>query len=141
MSLIEDFRDIKLTLKDLRMEKEVFLEWLVSLRSGSYLQGKNWLKQQRMKDHVEYCCLGVLGEVLEKRGKVRWSLEKNLYQLETPFAGRSKTIIPINFGPSATLQNLLQEYNDHENMSFSEIAQALEDYFLPMYNDEPQRDT
>jgi len=141
MLIIDEFRNLKLTLIDLNMKKEVFLEWLVSLRSGSYLQGKNWLKQQLMKDHVEHCCLGVLGEVLEKRGKIQWSLEKDLYQIETLLGGTSKTSIPTIIGPSTTLQNLLQEYNDHGNISFSEIAQALEDYFLPMYNDEPQRDT
>jgi hypothetical protein len=41
------------------LTKEVMLDWITALRSGRYQQGKGYLRSNN-----EYCCLGVLCEVL-----------------------------------------------------------------------------
>lgn len=42
------------------MKKDVMIKWVAALRSGEYKQGKTYLNRNN-----EYCCLGVLCEILE----------------------------------------------------------------------------
>ena len=47
------------------MNKEVKKKWVDALRSGEYAQGRSSLR-----DHDEYCCLGVLCELAVKEGVI-----------------------------------------------------------------------
>ena len=48
------------------MNPEIKALWLDALRSGEYKQGKAYLKKEDRKGGHQYCCLGVLCDVVAK---------------------------------------------------------------------------
>ena len=57
------------------MDKKLKAKWVKALRSGGYLQGKQYLKQTDDGVNYSYCCLGVLKEIEPKtRRKVDMEL-------------------------------------------------------------------
>ena len=55
------------------MDEKIKLEWLKRLRSGEYPQATGALREINADGEVcGYCCLGVLGTVLEEAGIGKW---------------------------------------------------------------------
>lgn len=50
------------------MDAEIKKEWVAALRSGKYQQGRGSLKQLDGDGFVQFCCLGVLCDVLGLEG-------------------------------------------------------------------------
>lgn len=117
--------------KDLGLTKKEFTDWLEKLRSGKYKQGEGLLKyESEIEDEpCNYCCLGVLGEVLAEEGKGCYEPDSYFYYFEPIEISeeREETFLPSSF-MSRDLQDLLAFYNDG-GASFTEIADALEKYF------------
>ena len=49
----------------MKMNPEWKAKWLVALRSGLYEQGRRQLENLRPNGNTEYCCLGVLRELVQ----------------------------------------------------------------------------
>ncbi len=54
------------------MNPEIKAEWLTALRDGSYKQGKSRLRTDPNNGDSEYCCFGVLCDIIAKRGLGKW---------------------------------------------------------------------
>ena len=123
------------------MNKELIKKWVAELRSGKYKQGKGLLRH-----NGRYCCLGVLGDVLVKQDPKSYC-----WGSESKYVGRQ--FISPNHSDDAflstkllrdNLQELLSSLNDHldENgnhdpISFSAIATAIEYLFDENFDTEP----
>jgi hypothetical protein len=110
------------------MKAELKQLWVAALRSGKYAQGKSYL---RVKN--EYCCLGVLCDLMEPKG---WSLRlkpvvggeyNHVFGRRTLIGGFNNTCFTIKEGvlPEETL-DVLVKMNDEE-ISFAEIANKIEE--------------
>ena len=108
------------------MNKEVKEKWLEALRSGEYKQGRGAL---RNKDD-EYCCLGVLCDVVKGSDGVQmsWADDGNLWTLGS-FIGypppRVMYLADLNSGQ--VLQLITR--NDDWGNTFEEIADYIEENF------------
>lgn len=82
--------------------------WLKALRSGEYRKGKNALK-----NHGEYCCLGVLCDALHKEGfkGLRWNAGWAGYETDS-----SNRVLPyslmMKLGITDEDQSFLTDHND-----------------------------
>lgn len=90
--------------------REIQLEWVKALRSGQYKRGRG-----KLKTEIGYCCLGVLGCVLEKHGEKINFDEAMLH----PSIGR-KYLDGLYF------QYEFADWNDVDNLSFNDIATIIE---------------
>lgn len=98
------------------MDSAIKAKWVAALRSGKYQQGQNYLRHDG-----EYCCLGVLCDLIDPaawkqtgEGKSEWHGARSLFPLEA--AAR------IGIGRHIHLLTM----NDEENKSFAEIADWIE---------------
>ena len=89
------------------MEKTIKQDWIEGLRSGSYAQGRDYLRKAYPGQRVDYCCLGVLCKVAQ--------IAFNYEQL-----GRA--------GVSPGIQTTLMNMNDKEGKTFPEIADWIEEH-------------
>lgn len=98
-------------------EKE---EWVAALRSGAYKQGDGGL---RCAD--SYCCLGVLADVLVKKGKGVWleTDEFDGYVLE----GKTYEAYLDEDYFNYDKQSYLARLNDSGDFTFLDIAKIIED--------------
>ena len=113
------------------MNARIKRKWVTALRSGKYMQGQGYLKDE----DGGYCCLGVLCDIFAKEksklgvkfvreGDETWSFMGSGATLPVAvveWAGLDSadpTIWPV------TAVNL----NDHENRSFKYIARMIEKY-------------
>lgn len=124
------------------ISKSQCIEWIAALRSDEFKQGRGKLYN---KEDDSYCCLGVLAKInnLPIRGvALNWeehssiwlypsendeseSCNGDFYSMEIPSMS-----IPLNESFTITLAGM----NDR-NVSFEEIADHLEKYFLPLLSD------
>ena len=96
-------------------------QWIEALRSGNYLQGKNWLADD-MGTNVYYCCLGVLCEIAE--------LDKYIEGSVVYYDGRDQTPpqwLTFDVGLTQVQVSSLVYMNDDENKTFEEIADWIEE--------------
>lgn len=125
-------------------------KWLTALRSGDYKQGQLVLRNNQN----EYCCLGVLCDVLKDEIGGYWELIDRSYAFKVTsdeatydtagllpvVAGLTgmgslgqfspSTKRAMNASPSrATDHNSLSSLNDSSGMTFAEIADVIEKYF------------
>ena len=110
------------------MKNDVIKSWIEELRSGKYKQGKKYLNV----NNEEFCCLGVLCEVLKK--KIPLDINKISYQDLTLIAynQHSSTLphsISRQFDIYSVMQGTLTFMNDRGD-SFSEIADYIEDHLI-----------
>ena len=121
------------------MDREVKAEWVRRLRSGNYVQGRDFLRVKGSDGNPDrYCCLGVLCEIAEEAGVVSrfdtgyeyycYGRERQNYGLPRrvrEWAG-ADTILGCfsDGGRSATLADL----ND-DGLSFEQIAEIIEREF------------
>lgn len=99
------------------MNKELKKAWITALRSGKFnkIQG-------RLQSSVGHCALGVLCEVAESMG---YQTERHK---DTGFLmGGWLSLQPFDKEVSSDLQMSVQDMNDNQGLSFSEIATRLED--------------
>lgn len=104
------------------MTSELKSEWVKALRSGEYKQGFGMLRD----NGGGHCCLGVLGDLLVKRGAAMWGRDNYLdYEFDRAF-----TVLPARlradlkvFDP---LMDRLVAMNDKGRNTFPEIADWIE---------------
>lgn len=118
------------------MKAELKDAWVKALRSGQYRQGTVALCQQPDSgQQLEYCCLGVLCEVLpgaerSSHGKLR---AYRVAGRATSFSCLPPWLLQI-VGLSSEHQNILIDLNDND-ASFGTIAAYIEKY-IPVTNSE-----
>jgi hypothetical protein len=116
----------------MKMNPEVKAKWVAALRSGKYRQGKHVLN----RNNDEFCCLGVLCEILElpkQKNDIRDTIEYSA-SLDHDEQWYS-TVLPIKVAEKLGLAGMnvglpqdgytLTHYNDH-GKTFEEIATLIE---------------
>ena len=108
-------------------------EWLAALRSGEYAQGKHALAMTKPGGAVTYCCLGVLCDLLVKRGEGTWERSeadpRQLFFTDTITNDGSPHYVPAGTGDRINLAYTKTRdlaYLNDRNHSFNEIAQHIE---------------
>lgn len=113
----------------MRINREQFNKWIKALRSGRYKQTKGTLQ-----DRNGYCCLGVACKVLIPKNKLFFEVStKTLLEGSMPDNQPNcpKWLSEINsdFRKRSKLKEQLTVLNDENNMSFKEIAKALQEAY------------
>ena len=110
----------------MRMDKEVKADWLEALRSGRYPQGRNLLRSE----DGEFCCIGVLCEVLVERGLMDApQLVRDGFSDRMVYSYKWHTsTLPGSIGRSIGLDRThdLMEMNDGLGLPFDDIADYIE---------------
>jgi hypothetical protein len=112
------------------METRLKEAWISALRSGEYKQGKGTLRTAEGK----YCCLGVLGEILEKTDEASFTLAENAacYVIRDSVGSGSTTQLPNTLLEKIGLHDLAQEdlieMNDDQGYSFKQISNWIKEY-------------
>jgi len=96
-----------------KFTKAEIRKWVKALESGKYKQGKGQLVQTVFEEK-EYCCLGVLCDVL--------GVDQKRMREEQPMPGR---ITGLKLQGSGFSPVELADMNDEAGMSFKEIAQEI----------------
>jgi len=110
--------------------------WMTALRSGKFEQTQNVLCEIDEEGNKSYCCLGVLCEVLKKKGfNVKLNIDKEKQTAEFVCNGKadegninSALAKRIGLGEieDRDKQEIYSEMNDNEGKSFKQIAQYIE---------------
>lgn len=114
---------------------ELRKEWIERLRSGKYLQGRQLL-HQRIGDQHQYCCLGVLCDILHERGVLQQCVDEYVYEYYLQSEENECAILPEGVSELVGLfdrdgscrisgRMSLVELNDRE-VPFSKIANYLD---------------
>lgn len=131
------------------MKPEIKSLWVAALRSGKYEQGKGMLAaQDSPAEPVQYCCLGVLCDVMEMNYRLVESTFKRGRMVRVyEFAGQEeRTALPSIFAHSVgltscdpqiqienregvVLRRYLSEFNDTLDLTFDQIADLIEYFF------------
>ena len=105
-------------------------KWLVALRSGDYKQGKDYLRR-----NDEYCCLGVAAEIsgdlrmtTTGNGLIFYVLSPEGGQTDTYYKGPNNELDSKGLDSEYTLVGTLIIMNDHDQCTFEQIADYLEDF-------------
>lgn len=109
------------------MKKEIAQKWCEALRSGEYIQGKQYLQKGN-----KFCCLGVLCDLATKEGVCNKSIDLyNIADFDKYFCGLPKSVIDWSGMKSRhgmyDDQKTLATCNDSLNKTFSEIADIIEE--------------
>jgi hypothetical protein len=118
------------------------IRWIAALRGGKYRQG-----HRRLRSGDQYCCLGVLGDLMAAEGgETHWSerdadprgraREWRLFLREGCAYGHTAELPHEWVGPR--LQAKLFEMNDQKMLSFRSIADYIEEHVLPELAPEPK---
>ena len=119
-----------ITIKDMR--EDIKKEWVAALRSGDYKQGKYALRVNC--ENPEYCCLGVLTDLLIKRdGNLVWEATGRFCRPMRLDTNRSGNTVSLDLGlriasgldPSDEIN--LSKLNDR-GTPFGMIADYIESY-------------
>jgi hypothetical protein len=113
------------------MKSMVLQNWIYALRSGTYKQGKNYLKQTK-SNRTSYCCLGVLCDLAIKDG-VKLELSKEVdkhHNSQYTVFDETETCLPKKVREWADLNDhelmtKLVSYNDNLGFSFDQIAEII----------------
>ena len=118
------------------MKENIAKVWVDALRSGDYKQGGDYLCKNN-----EYCCLGVLCDLYEKKNDLTGFKRVKTYPNgnEVTFYGGCHEILPAEVvewaGIGSHIGNYLDAYSDHEfslaelndgGHSFKELADIIE---------------
>lgn len=93
--------------------------WLLALRSSEHMQGKGFLHQS---DGTK-CCLGVLCSAAGVPAELAEDGTVFLYDKETAHLSFR---LRVQFGIDFSQMDNLELMNDHDSMSFAEIADYIE---------------
>lgn len=108
------------------MDNRIKKLWVNALRSGEYKQGKMRMrKEDRARNDVRYCCLGVLTEVQCQETDAEFTHDKQLLSTNTrDWAGlEQRDPSFVRNGETETLATM----NDRGD-SFAQIADDIERY-------------
>jgi hypothetical protein len=109
------------------MDAEKKKVWVDALRGGQYKQGRKHLRHDD-----EYCCLGVLCDLVHDFGKWGKPDRLGIYCYETKDFGRASMTLPtplrVSCGISVEDMNHLIDMNDDGRKSFDEIANYIEEH-------------
>lgn len=106
------------------MDAVVKEKWVAALRSGEYIQGRRYLRN----NNDEYCCLGVLCDLHSKETNVaQWTKSKFAIN---EYLG-STALLPMEVHHWSGIEEFgfvhkLMCMNDGEQNSFAEIADYIE---------------
>lgn len=129
-----------------KLKPEVKAKWLEALRSGRYQQGRSYLHTASPDGEDRFCCLGVLCDLAANDGIVRTSVghDDAIAYIGQPLD--VETAIPPGSVVHWAYQKLpepgdrwkiltqelgttyLPELNDDDRLTFSEIADLIEEY-------------
>ena len=56
-----------------KMDPIIKAKWIKNLVSGKFMQGEFSLKKRDDNGNIEYCCLGVLTDILQAKTKHHWT--------------------------------------------------------------------
>lgn len=111
--------------------------WVAALRSGTYLQGRNFLRRD-YGGNSYYCCLGVLCEVLsvksiamggdiDREQKFAYGDEETKYYLPKTMVERAGLL--TSKGNIVTIDSVVLDLASHndEGKTFTQIADAIEE--------------
>lgn len=128
-----------------KLKPEIKAEWLAALRGGEYEQGQGLLRRDNhlKKGQSQYCCLGVLCDLLVKKGIGQWVFddEENgwmyadqagmLNDISLTEATLEKIGVGVEVGSEMRVDHdggYLTTMND-QGKSFATIAQVIEEQF------------
>jgi hypothetical protein len=102
------------------MKKEVAYKWIEALRSGKYEQGRQQLKTQ----NDEFCCLGVLCDIMRPADKT-WDECYFINDALLPYFIKLEVGMKDVYGSLG--DTALVTLNDKTKLSFNEIADIIEE--------------
>ena len=130
------------------MNQDVKQKWIAALRSGDYKQTR---EQLRRNGENSYCCLGVLTDLYDKDetvksedrwcgdlysytcGEAKYKAESVLPQPVMEWAGLEEYNPTVRYSLDTTDSELdilsLAYLNDHEKLSFKQIADLIEEQY------------
>ena len=116
-------------------ELELLNKWVDALRSGGYQQGKHRLRSGE-KGNYRYCCLGVLCDITDPNDWDDFGAWRGSYD-NLPVTNPLYVIISRGdwqIDPPVERNNMvyhnLTSINDYASLTFSEIADIIEDQFI-----------
>lgn len=107
-----------------RTREEVYKLWLEALRSGKYNQGTGRL---RNKNEEKFCCLGVLQDLSVKDGGAPWGSPNGACNSDALPTAVIRNFMGLSFSDC----DKLTELNDADKLSFTEIADHIEQKIIP----------
>lgn len=108
------------------MDQEVKAKWLEALESGKYKPTRNALRREDGPVSFKYCCLGVLGDVVDPNGWTNsyigcWSHRGRVNYLADDFAE--------SFGLTQDEQDQLAKLNDEAHPAdFQNVIPYIRDH-------------
>jgi hypothetical protein len=123
------------------MDAELKAEWVKRLKSGDYAQGQERLRSEDLdsenKQAAEFCCLGVLCDILGERGAGAWNgdmfaLDKGMFPAHSQYdedydlEGELSPAVLEHVGLSNDVQQDLIHKNDTDHWGFDEIADLIQ---------------
>ncbi len=121
--------------------REIILKWIEALRSGTFTQGRGYLKRDDFKEaQTKYCCLGVLCTIHPHVKETAFS-DVGLYAFQhatdAPMAESYSTLttkLRESLGITQGEQLRLMQMNDQDESPFSKIADYIEEEILPRFS-------
>ena len=111
------------------MNKAIKRKWLQELRSGSYKQGKSYLRRLHPKEldpsklEERWCCLGILCDVTQPN---HWEKSKGSYYYHRGMGRFPRSDVGTRSGVTLEACRYVARMNDSEK-PFSEIADWIEE--------------
>lgn len=119
-----------MTNKHPALQLPLIQDWLAALRSGQYKQGRHLLNTMTATGAIEYCCLGVLCDVANKKHGI--PLTKKNGRIAGGSLVDQKAVWKASHLADAGNLKPLSEYtsltdlNDTEKATFNQIADYIE---------------
>lgn len=107
------------------MNKIYKKEWIRALKSGKYKQGRQRLKIIHKDKSNSYCCLGILCNIIAKKGLGKWEKRNFIYNddiFETELEGDLMDEVELH----GIEQDHLIKMNDQDKSSFKKIADYID---------------
>jgi len=99
-----------------KAQAQVMKQWAKALRSGDYKQARGQLKKG-----VGYCCLGVLCDIVDRKGHGKDWFNGDMYP---PDNVKHRAGLNVVFGVNDVDE--LADLNDHHKATFEEIADVVD---------------
>ena len=119
------------------MDSNLKQEWITALKSGEYNQGRGYLCDMNTDGSKEFCCLGVLGDLLHKKDPARFHWENESDSIQTFVDGNldemeylplsTRQFVGLNIGEVCMLANMNDGTNGQTEHSFREIADYIQE--------------
>lgn len=145
--------------------REFIVQWIEALRSGNYKQGRMQLvKRDNLEKHWSFCCLGVACDIAEEAGMLK-KMQRDGFsyselgffppEMEKDSSSYSFTSIPFTLSKwlgwnelslpfeqipgdltdVKYIETTLMKLNDANDFSFEQIADFIERWILPLYDE------